>query len=141
MTRRIYFGLLLGALLAVAGCNTKTPIGEVEGTVTLDGKPVEGIIVTFVPDLAEGFNGPPSYSSTDTAGHYSLKNMTKGQEGVFVGKHRVSCKQPAMMAPGAGPVAPIPHQYWSVEASPLRFEVQDGKQIIDVRLTSDLQAK
>ena len=59
LTTRVYRVCLVGCLfsLLVMGCgdgNTKGPTGEVEGTVTLDGKPLtEGAVSFYHPESAE----------------------------------------------------------------------------------------
>jgi hypothetical protein len=37
------------AILLVAGCEQPAPVGQVQGTVTLDGKPVDNGIIRFTP--------------------------------------------------------------------------------------------
>ena len=55
-------------VLFVAGCNTGPPKGTVKGTVTLDGEPVDGGVITFVP--ADGNSQPEAVPIT--AGEYSV---------------------------------------------------------------------
>ncbi|RMG39220.1 MAG: hypothetical protein D6725_05605 [Planctomycetota bacterium] len=63
----------------------------VQGTVTLDGKPLEGATVTFVP-VNEG-QGLPATGTTDEEGRFTLTAMGGGKRG----------------APGAGT---LPGEYY-----------------------------
>jgi hypothetical protein len=73
-------------LFAAAGCGgRRTPV-PVSGTVTLDGKPVEGATVTFhlVGDDKEG---RPAIGQTDKAGTFRLK--TGNDDGARPGDYKV----------------------------------------------------
>ena len=76
-------------LLAVAcGCSKPLVFNDlVEGTVTLDGKPLGNAHVQFVPD-EPGIKAPGSTGITDENGHYRL-TREDGQPGALVGKHLV----------------------------------------------------
>lgn len=81
--------LALGAtaLLSVAGCGGGGPdLGTVPagGTVTLDGTPVEGAVVTFSPDG----EGHAAAGITDAAGVYVLTTQVKG-DGAVPGSYQV----------------------------------------------------
>ena len=67
-------------------------LGQVTGTVTLDGKPVIGATVTFQPIKAERPEGKKisaSLGRTDNSGKYSLIYV-RGVKGAAVGKHTVT---------------------------------------------------
>lgn len=51
----------------------------VQGTVTLDGKPIEGAIVTFVP--VNEAQGLPATGTTDKDGRFTLTAMGGGKRG------------------------------------------------------------
>jgi len=75
--------LLLGA---AAGCDgRRTPV-PVSGTVKLDGKPVEGAIVTFHL-LGDEREGRPATGQTDKTGTFQLK--TGNEDGVRPGDYKV----------------------------------------------------
>lgn len=78
--------LLAGAVLvlAAAGCGGGTDPVLVEGVVTLDGKPVDGVTVMFRPEV-----GRPSVGKTDADGRYTLR-YTSERAGAVPGKHVVS---------------------------------------------------
>ena len=69
---------------ASLGCGSGGDFGYVEGTVTLDGKPLENALIGFYPEGGRG-----SIGSTDSEGHYSLQ-YTANQKGASVGNHKVT---------------------------------------------------
>ncbi len=73
------------AWLLLCGCGSSgPPLADVEGTVTLNGKPLEGALLEFQP---QGM-GSPSYGSTDAQGHYELL-YTQEKTGAMIGSHLV----------------------------------------------------
>lgn len=78
-------GLLLFAFLPLGcGQGDRPDLGQVEGKVTLDGKPLSGATVQFQPE-----QGRPSKGVTDESGHYELM-YRPGVKGAVLGKHKVS---------------------------------------------------
>lgn len=80
--------ILLGSVLmltAVVGCGRSSypDLAGVEGTVTLDGKPVADASVTFVPA-----DGRSSSGRTDQDGRYTL-SYKKNLPGAVIGEHLV----------------------------------------------------
>ncbi|MCI0461629.1 MAG: DUF4198 domain-containing protein [Gemmataceae bacterium] len=80
-------GLALLTLLPAVGCGGGG-FAEVEGTVTLNGKPLENVMVEFVPDPDKGTTGPRSTGVTDAQGRFTLKRDNQ-QSGAAIGYHRV----------------------------------------------------
>lgn len=73
---------LLGML---TGCSDDGPeLAPVEGTVLLDGKPLEGATVLFTPNAG----GRPAGGLTDADGHYALV-FTQQRAGALPGEHTV----------------------------------------------------
>ena len=72
--------------LALCGCGSgddRPELGQVTGTITMDGKPLVGTTVVFAPD-----NGRPARGKTDAEGKYELTYI--GQTlGAKIGHHRV----------------------------------------------------
>lgn len=94
------------ACLAVAACcgmltgcgggpDDMPELGQVAGTVTLDGSPLEGAEIAFQPT-----EGRPSHGTTDAEGKYTLK-YTEQEEGARVGKHKVRITTYREADPGA----------------------------------------
>lgn len=129
------FGLLLliGAMcLATSGCGGVSDLpelAEVSGTVTLDGKPVAGIIILFKPD-----KGRPGMGTTDAEGKYKLEYL-HDEVGTKVGPSTVSFEWPIG---ASGP--PIPAKYGSNSTE--KVEVVPGKNnVFDFDLKPAANAK
>lgn len=107
------------------------PTASVEGTVTLDGEPLDAASVAFTP--SEG--GRQSSGVTDANGKYTLQ-YTGAIEGAMLGTHRV-----AIMKALEDPDNPdlgipiVPEQYYGMN-SELSAEVKDGSNTLDFDLTS-----
>jgi hypothetical protein len=87
MRRR--FSCLL-APLALLGCGAPYQVAPVSGKVTLDGKPLPKVVVTFAPvgTPANRNPGPTAAAVTDAEGRYTLR-LDPGKPGAVVGKCRV----------------------------------------------------
>lgn len=81
---------VLSLLLFALGCGNK--IAPVSGQITVDGKPMAGVSVSFQPIAESSSNpGPGSTGKTDELGRYVLQVVGKEpRPGAVVGKHRVS---------------------------------------------------
>ena len=128
-------GLLV--LLAVGGCR-KHHYTEVEGKVTLNGKPLSGVKVTFYPESEGDRQLPYAFGTTDAAGMYTL-TLSDGKPGALQGPNRVVVKRPLAerqdVSAGPPPEPSIPLQYTVVIETPLIFEVMPGaRQTIDLEL-------
>jgi len=139
--------LLLACM--VAGCGgpvAKQPkLESVRGTVTLDAKPVSGVMLSFVPQGATRGFGASGY--TDRNGKYSL--ITRfGDEGILAGQYVVTAAKLVMpdgsdfpleskVAPIDSPATQIlPAKYNDVTRSILKATVQEGLNTIDFQLLS-----
>jgi hypothetical protein len=82
----ITLALTAAALLAAgAGCGSNTGTVKVQGTVTLDGEPLEGASVTFQPD---GKEGRPASGVTDKNGTFQLGTFSTN-DGALPGGYKV----------------------------------------------------
>lgn len=63
------------------GCGPTIPTASVTGTITINGKPVQGVEVQFVPEAKIR----PSIGMTDEKGRYTARFLTT-QSGVALGK-------------------------------------------------------
>jgi len=89
---------MLGLTLTIVASGCGPAKTSVEGTVTLDGKAVEGALVSFIPD---GDGAQPAQGETDKDGHFKIK--TNNIDGVAHGKYKVTItKTKAMEGPGNG---------------------------------------
>jgi hypothetical protein len=155
--RRLSLLLWLAFVVAAPGCSRGPQFANVEGTVTLNGRPLKDVEVVFLPDPDTGTVGPASTSYTDEHGHYQLRTH-KGRGGAVVGTHRVCLRDltilplppfandpeaelPRAGVPKAKPAGPkpsrVPVAYNSSQETPLRaVEVKPGEQTLDFPLES-----
>ena len=82
-----YFVLvpLISLILAGCGGSDRPSLAPASGIVTLNGEPVEGASLTFVPVAG----GRPGSGVTDAQGRYSIKTY-EDASGATVGEHKVS---------------------------------------------------
>jgi len=139
--RLTQLALLFGSL---AGCGSSGPdLGQVTGTVTLDGEPIRGGSITFTPNVKDA---GASYGSIDKEGKYVLK-FNRDRDGAAVGEHTVEIDPPEKPsksdiaeAKEQGKPAPefinvkIPKKY--SEPGALNATVKAGPQVIDFKLES-----
>jgi hypothetical protein len=82
-------GMLLGMLALSVGCG-KPDFYKCDGVVTLDGKPIENLQITFQPDNPDT---RPPLAMTDAEGKFE---MTTGREyGVKPGSYIINIEDPA----------------------------------------------
>ena len=142
-------------LLFLSGCGPKGPkVHQVEGIVTLDGTPVEGANVSFVPIRASDPNdlsGPLlAGGATDAAGKYTL-STSRGSAiggGTTMGEYNVSIVKKSMANALSGPLAPgqrfvpqfhydVPRAFEDSTKSNISVEVVKGKNVFNFALKSD----
>jgi hypothetical protein len=131
-TGAILFGCI-GAL-TLAGCGPRGPrLADVSGTVTLDGKAVEGAIVGFQPAV-----GTPATATTDASGAFKLRTIV-GSNTVTVIKSEIVGGSAAKKDMVAGPVETkllLPGKYAVPQASGLNYDVQRAMAPIRIELRS-----
>lgn len=135
---RIGILFLLACALGSAGCSGSRPddlpeLGEVTGTVTLDGAPLSDATVSFQSDEL----GRMASGKTDAAGHYELilLNETKG---AVVGSNKVfiTTSHPGEDGvPGSAKKETLPKKY--NKETELTKDVKSGKN----EFNFDLQSK
>jgi hypothetical protein len=117
--------LLMMALMLQVGCGPSGPeIARVQGTVTMDGKPLPSAIIMFVP-----VGGRPSVSETDANGKYVLE-FSGGRKGAIPGINRVEINTGRLAYEKDGKNYPavkesVPVQYNRLTT--LEFNVEAGK--------------
>ena len=126
-------------LIVTAGCGGSNR-AAVTGEVTLDGQPVEGGMISFIP--ADGAAGPPAWGKIEE-GRYSIP----AREGPPLGTSRVEIRwtrKTGRKLPAVPPAPPGEMIEETVEAVPARYnaqskleaEVQGGKNTFDFKLKS-----
>jgi hypothetical protein len=155
LRRLSLFCLFALACWTLAGCSRSRERAEVEGVVTLDGKPAANLEVVFLPDPELGSTGPRAAALTDAEGRYHL-HADAGEDGAVVGKYRVLIvdngargRTPRPSDP-EGEVSPVlkasrpqtstqksrvPARYGSITSTPLQaIEVKSGQQRHDFNI-------
>ena len=129
------------ALLLLVGCGggQSYQVAEVDGVLTINGQPAADVYVQFVPNVAGDVSPPSSAGQTDAEGHFTLTVREKrggSQPGAVVGPHRVVLRdlQLAKSATAAGKTLRMSPDYALAGRTPLREEVKEGKQTIDIDL-------
>ncbi len=124
--RLVLVFLLAAMTLSSIGCGRSDlpELGRVQGTVTLDGNPLAGVIVTFLPD-----SGRPAVANTDSEGRYDLM-YTNDVKGATVGPNTVRVLWPD----GETSTATIPDKYGA--NSELKTEVKPGENTFDIAMES-----
>ena len=120
-------------VLAVGCSGEKVPgLGQVAGTVTLDGKPVADAAITFVGAKP---GESPSIGKTDASGNYELY-YSRGHKGATIGEHVVyiSTYQPPTDESPQPKKETIPVKYNG--KSELKETVKRGKNTINFDLKS-----
>lgn len=158
----------LGLFIALAGCvlvagcskgSQRPKTYPVTGTVTLNGKPVEGATVTFVPKEPATGTPPPQAASavTDANGRYAIGTFATG-DGAIPGEYLVKVTKyrvPQAQQPQAGedpqsemqaflqyqagqqqakPLNELPARYENEKTSGLFVTVQPGENKFDIDL-------
>ena len=139
--------LLISSIVFPLGCspNDQPELGQVTGTIKLDGQPVVGIDVVFQPE-----SGRPARGRSDAEGKYELYYI-RDTKGTKVGPNRVEIapsedgaienesegadEESKTMAKQPAPGKPkIPARY-NVN-SELKVDVKSGNNVVDFDLKS-----
>lgn len=84
--RSVAHAVIAVVLFTFTGCGGDGPdLAPVSGTVTMDGKPMDNVSVTFEPAGGGGSRG-----ITGPDGRYQLSHLLQDSPGAAVGKHRVT---------------------------------------------------
>jgi hypothetical protein len=94
-------------------------LGQVDGKVTLDAKPLDKATVTFRPE-----EGRPSSGTTDSEGHYTLQYSTS-ETGAKVGKNTVSIST-AQAEPEEEDCSKVEYEEESVDPIPPKYNTESA---------------
>ena len=125
-------GLLLLLVCVSVGCgggaSDMPELGEVSGTVTLDGAPLSGAEVTFEPTA-----GAPSVGTTDETGKYELV-YNQDAQGAVPGQHTVRISKFGEPGSPNDTVNQVPAKFNA--GSKLTAEVKTGENTVNFDLDS-----
>jgi hypothetical protein len=145
ITKRVQRGWLVWTILCALGLSSLVGCGgekrvPVAGTVTLDGKPLNGVLVVFSPDTTKGNTAPISATGPVTDGHYELQTnaITRSGSGPGVppGWYKVTVTIPEVRKRRRSLIE-FNDRYKIVEKTPLEVEVKDNPEAgaYDFKLT------
>lgn len=125
-------GLLI-CLLAAAGCSSSAErFADVTGTVTIEGKPAAGVLVTFEPQMPDPRKVPVcSFGTTNADGQFRLMRRAN-LSGAVLGQHHVRITP---VEQEGGKLTAVHPRYQANNA--LWAEVADGPNVIDFELRTD----
>ena len=114
------FGLIL-----LAGCGRSFHAAPVSGTVTQDGQPLDGGVLTFVPDAAKGNTARVNGVSPIRAGGFALQSSgvtpSESGPGIPPGWYKVLVITDPIKAS-----VKVSNDYANIEKTPLSVEVVDS---------------
>ena len=120
--------LLVLTLVAAVGCSDGRPKRvPVSGQVLIDGDPVKGGSIQFIPEGAR-----PSSSDLDKDGRFTLQCFEKG-DGAVTGKHKVIVAARAMEGEKLRWYAP--QEYADIDTSGLTEEITEATDSLLIELT------
>ena len=134
--------MFLASFSSGCGRSNGPQFGSVEGTVTMDGKPLPNAQIAFQPIGDNKDKGGPSIATTDEDGYYELQ-YTLNQEGAVVGKHLVKIKTAGTIEDENGNAVqqpekvPARYNVYAEKTPEMNVDVESGGKTIDFALTSD----
>lgn len=120
--------IMFALALLLVGCGAPSdqpPVGRVTGKVSVDGEPLAGVIISFMPDL-----GRAATAVTDGDGEYDLIYLD-GVKGCKIGPNTIVFAVPT----GGSPSHAIPKKY--LAKSDLKVDVKAGSNEFDFDLKSE----
>lgn len=137
-------GLLV---VTLSGCSSEGKVGIVRGTVTVDGKPAEGVALTFA-----AVDGRVATAASDAQGHYIAANVPVGvvtvtayvvgedggESAAMIEKNRGAADptRPPPTAPAKKKGPKVASRFSDASASGLTHTATEGESKFDVPLTS-----
>lgn len=117
-------------LIGMAGCDTTPPLVPASGTINLDGKPLDGAVVRFVPVDGEG--AWIAEGTTDSQGRVQLRyGGTK--DGAPVGHYKVILSTERPDLEGA---ESLPLEFTAPETTPLLVTIEEGGSTFELEATT-----
>lgn len=125
------FGLGLILAVSVVGCGSEPPeaLVPVSGSVLVNGKPLDGIVVTFIPELTKNSRGGAGTTLSD--GTFTVTDMTQNLPGLAPGKYTVAYSRMRLPDGSAPPESkegePANPGMIKVETLPAHFQSPDPR--------------
>lgn len=136
----VTYVLFVLPVILMLGCGGERipKLGEVNGTLKLNGQPLPNVRVSFLPDPEEENSGRPSRGTTDENGQFTLfYNGDKNKPGTSIGWNRVILTDITAINSSRDD-NPIPRRfaakYQEARTTPLKFDIKSGSQTIDLNV-------
>lgn len=125
-------------IATLAGCSRETPLGYVQGRVTSHSKPLDGVLVRWLPQSS----GEECSGVTNHTGSYELRSAT-GARGVAPGKYIIVLEDLAVYShprteepPSSARIeSRVPRNLAVASSSRLRFLIRPGQQYANFDLS------
>lgn len=124
------------AIASVAGCSKPVKLVNASGVVMIDGKPVEGILVQFLPQTRDGRRMPTSFATSAADGTFTLTTHD-GKPGAVEGPHAVLLADTLEERPAQGQRATRPPRLdarYTTLAGGLAATITDGAEPIRIEI-------
>jgi hypothetical protein len=113
-------GLVSATLLAGCGGGHVDLLVPVGGKLLVDGKPLDGVVVTFLPDISENLRG--GSGTTDESGAFVVTDLAQNKPGLTPGNYTVTYSRMRLpdgsAMPKVDPANPPPPGLIRVETLP-----------------------
>lgn len=135
LSRRQAAWCVAALVAAAAGCNRMNGRIPVTGRVTLDGKPLFGVVVRFYPSPDTYGNG--GYGVADAAGRFTATTL-QARPGLYPGSYSITLEYlDAFMPPGAEAArVKLPGGYANADGSPWKVTIAAPRADLDLQATS-----
>jgi hypothetical protein len=133
LSRRQAAWCVAALVAAAAGCNRMDGRIPVTGRVTLDGKPLFGVVVRFYPSPDTYGNG--GYGVADAAGRFTATTL-QARPGLYPGSYSITLEYlDGFMPPGAEAArVRIPGGYSDPESTKLKVTVAEPRADLDLQV-------
>lgn len=110
-------GLVSATLLAGCAGGSIEQLVPVGGKLLIDGKPLDGVVLTFIPEISENNRG--GAGTTDDSGAFTVTDLTQNKPGLPPGTYTLVYSR--MRYPD-GSAAPVPEAGKPIPPGPVRVE-------------------
>ena len=109
-----------GLICFVVGCSSPPPVETlvpVAGKLMVNGKPMDGVTLTFIPEISKNNRGGSAITGTD--GSFTVTDLTQNLPGMAAGRYIVAYSR-MRLADGSAP--PEPKEGEPVDPGAIRIE-------------------
>jgi len=97
-------GLILSSFVAGCGSAPQETLVPVTGTLLVNGKPLDAVVVSFIPEIAKNSRGGSGI--TDTTGAFTVVDLTQNLPGLAPGKYVIAYSR-MRLPDGSAPPEPV----------------------------------